>query len=535
MRAFFKSLLALPVCSFALVSAMAQLPQCPVRPNPGDEIRNPLDLQSQNGALNADLTLRNAVDSQGYMHVCYDYHNDGHRVESPTLRLNPGDELVMNLTDHLDPKSINGLIVVGGEGEMDMSGMSGAATDDPCHGKNMTAASTNVHFHGMNIPPVCHQDEVIETLIRPNDPPFQYQFQVPKNDAPGLYWYHPHPHGFASTQVNGGATGALIIGGIEKFKPQVSGLPERVLLVRQQFLNGNAWVPGPNQLTLNYQQALGYPPYGVIKVKPGQKEFWRVANTTIQSFLTLQIRFGKTPQRMELIALDGIPVQKRREVTTILLPPAGRAEFIMRGPQKNVTAIFVTAGYNTGITGNPNPPTTFASIVASDDADEPPPIVPAAIPDVAPRFAGLATAKPTKQRKLYFSERFGGINSPIQFYITVDGQKPKVFNSNDPPAIVTRVGAVEDWTIENRALETHDFHIHQIHFLVLEKNGKKVPYPELQDSITVPFWKGTGPYPSVKLRMDFRQPSIAGTFVYHCHILDHEDAGMMAKIRVDPK
>jgi len=534
MRAFFKSLLVLPVCGFALVGAMAQLPKCPLRPSQGDEIRNPLDLQSQNGELDVDLTLRNALDSQTFMHVCYDYQNGDHRVESPTLRINPGDYLVMHLTDHLDPKSINGLIEMGGEGEMEMSGMSDPASDDPCHGKHMTAASTNVHFHGMNIPPVCHQDEVVDTLIRPYDPAFEYRFQVPKNDAPGLYWYHPHPHGFASTQVNGGATGALIIGGIEKFKPQVLGLPERVFLVRQQFLNGNAWVPGPNQLTLNYQQALNFPPFGVIKVKPGQKEFWRVANTTIQAFLTLQVLFGKTPQKMELIALDGIPVKTRREVTTILIPPAGRAEFIVRGPQKNVTATFQTAGYNTGITGNPNPQTTFASIVASDDADEPPPIVPAVVPEVTPRFAGLATAKPTKQRKLYFSERFGGINSPIQFYVTVDGQKPKVFNPNDPPAIVTHVGAVEDWTIENRALETHDFHIHQIHFLVLEENGKKVPYPELQDSIAIPFWKGSGPYPSVKLRMDFRQPSIAGTFVYHCHILDHEDAGMMAKIRVDP-
>jgi FtsP/CotA-like multicopper oxidase with cupredoxin domain len=67
-----------------------------------------------------------------------------------------------------------------------------------------------------------------------------------------------------------------------------------------------------------------------------------------------------------------------------------------------------------------------------------------------------------------------GTNGPIQFYITVDGQKQKVFEANEKPVITTKVGAVEDWTIENRALETHAFHIHQIHFLVLAVDGKPV-------------------------------------------------------------
>ena len=103
-----------------------------------------------------------------------------------------------------------------------------------------------------------------------------------------------------------------------------------------------------------------------------------------------------------------------------------------------------------------------------------------------------------------------------------------------PPDIVTHVGAVEDWTIENRSGEVHAFHIHQIHFLVEEIDGHQVPNPEMQDTIIIPSWTGSGPYPSVKVRMDFRDPNIAGTFVYHCHILDHEDGGMMAKIQVNP-
>ena len=149
------------------------------------------------------------------------------------------------------------------------------------------------------------------------------------------------------------------------------------------------------------------------------------------------------------------------------------------------------------------------------------------------RFAGLATQVPTTTRSLYFSEQSIGTNGGTQFFITVQGQKPRVFHMSDPPAIVTNTGAVEDWTIENHSGEVHAFHIHQIHFLVMAINGVPVPNPDLQDTVIVPNWTGSGPYPSVTLRMDFRDPNIAGTFVYHCHILDHEDGGMMAKIQVN--
>jgi FtsP/CotA-like multicopper oxidase with cupredoxin domain len=150
------------------------------------------------------------------------------------------------------------------------------------------------------------------------------------------------------------------------------------------------------------------------------------------------------------------------------------------------------------------------------------------------KFAGLKNVPATTQRHLYFSEEFGGTNGPIQFYITVDGQKQQVFTANEKPAITAHVGDVEDWVIENRALETHDFHIHQIHFMLLEVNGQPVPNQDLRDTMEVPYWTGTGPYPSIKVRMDFRDPNTAGTFVYHCHILLHEDLGMMHKIQVLP-
>jgi len=109
-----------------------------------------------------------------------------------------------------------------------------------------------------------------------------------------------------------------------------------------------------------------------------------------------------------------------------------------------------------------------------------------------------------------------------------------MIDAMNPPAVKTKVGAVEDWTIANRTGESHAFHIHQVHFLVTAINGQTVANPALVDTVTVPNWTGQGPYPNVTVRMDFRDPEIAGKFVYHCHILDHEDGGMMATIVVEP-
>ena len=91
----------------------------------------------------------------------------------------------------------------------------------------------------------------INTLIQPGSPGFKYNMQIPPNEPPGLYWYHPHVHGFTEFQVNGGAAGALIVEGMEKYRPEVTGLTERVFVIRQQYLV--PWVPGPYQLTINYQ------------------------------------------------------------------------------------------------------------------------------------------------------------------------------------------------------------------------------------------------------------------------------------------
>ncbi len=512
--------LAIALCGFSFLKVVAQ--ECPARPTSGTVVADPFSVVSQNGALNATFTMGHSVDSSGYTHFCYKYQAPGQVVEAPTLRVNPGDVLNLDVIDGIknspDAQKMN----------------MGAPAGTPCaDGGQPTINSTNVHFHGMNVPPVCHSDDVLTTIIQPGSPGFQYNVQVPTTQPPGLYWYHPHVHGFTEFQVNGGAAGALIVEGMEKVRPEVAGLTERVFVIRQQYLV--PWIPGPYLLTLNYEVApfLGAAP--IIDMKPGEKQFWRVANASIQDFLQLQIQMNGTPQQLEMIALDGYPLAQTRNETTILVPPAGRAEFIVQAPAAGGSAVFFTQSYNTGPTGNldlSQPLANIAVTTAAADTSH----MPKATPSSADgsKFFNLAKQPATIQRNLYFSEEFGGTNGPIQFYITVAGQKQKVFEPNEQPVITTKVGAIEDWTIENHALETHAFHMHQIHFRVLEIDGKPAPDTDLRDTIEIPYWSGSGPYHSVKVRMDFSNPTTAGTFVFHCHILLHEDLGMMHKILVEP-
>lgn len=522
MRWLLSALLAIIACTGFVSTAGAQ---CPARPNSGTVVHDPYSITSQNGTLSAEFVMGYSVDQNGYSHYCYNYETGNGVVEAPTLRLNQGDNLELKVVDRI--KQQDGSVM-----KMDM----GSSTDPVCGDTGTpTVASTNVHFHGLNVPPKCHQDDVINTLIQPGTPGFGYKMQIPKDEPPGLYWYHPHIHGFTEFQVNGGAAGALIVEGMEKYRPEVAGLTERVFVIRQQFLV--PWVPGPYQLTLNYQVApfLGNSP--IIQMKPGEKQFWRVANATLQDFLELQVVVNGQAEPLELIALDGYPLANTRNETTILIPPASRAEFIVQAPPSGGTGTFNTAAYSTGPTGNPDIAQTLANIQLTNDAAPAETKMPkASAPAEASnlKFSDLANVPATTQRKLYFSEEFGGTNGPIQFYITVDGQPQRVFTADEKPVIVTKVGAVEDWTIENRALETHAFHMHQIHFRVLEIDGKPAPDQDLRDTIEIPYWSGTGPYHSVKVRMDFRDPNTAGTFVFHCHILLHEDLGMMHKILVEP-
>jgi FtsP/CotA-like multicopper oxidase with cupredoxin domain len=543
---------------------------CP-RGAEGGSVKEPADFRSQHGILRVAFTFRNALDANGHMRFC---HIDEHGNQAPTLRLHPGDTLILSLKNEISPPSAPSAQ------ESAHAKEHPPATQlhkklDPCSGGIMTAWTTNLHFHGMVIPPVCHQDDTLRTLLQPSSPPFEYRIQIPKNQPPGLYWYHPHIHGFSEDQILGGASGALIVEGIEQAKTQVAGLPERVLIIRDHKMPDlppaqkvDANTP-TKDLSINFTP-VPYPKYppAVIKMKPSERQFWRVLNASADTYLDLQLLFDGKRQSLGLLALDGVPIKYDEEnsrdallwQTRLLLPPAARAEFILTGPPAGVKALLVTNAVSRGPSDEYNarlplgaisdariaagqddndPARPLIAIVASADAPGPASILPASVN--APEkytLAPLASVRPVRIRRLYFSEELVDPKDPkslTAFYITEEGQTPAVFDSNAAgPNIVVRLGEVEDWIIENRSQEPHAFHIHQTHFLPVGLQGVPYEEPTLRDTINLPTWEGKPhPYPSVRLRMDFRDPAIVGTFPYHCHILQHVDAGMMGTIRVE--
>jgi FtsP/CotA-like multicopper oxidase with cupredoxin domain len=531
-------------------------------------VPEPEDIRSENGTLQLDMHVRNQREADGSWRFCYVV---GNGAQAPTLRLHPGELLVLRLKNELN--------VEPGAPATALRTVSGA---DPCLSGAMDLHATNLHFHGLTIPALCHQDEVLKTSIGPGDPPFEYRFRIPADEPPGLYWYHPHIHGFSTPQVLGGASGALIVEGIEQANREVAGLPERVLVIRDQNLsnpdappsssepvvpkmlidrdgdaanNGTGFGKPAKDLSINYVP-VPYPDYppASMSIRPHERQLWRVLNASAITYLNLAVLFNRKPQPLGIVALDGVPLNANGKAANqieprdhIGVPPGGRVEFIIEGPALGESGLLVTRTVDTGQGGENDPNRAIALIVPAETAPEPRSILPASAPraDSPARAAAAASTRPwlgdvqpVRVRKLFFSERLRDANNPnsaTDFFLTVDGEEPRAFDPGAAqPNIVVKHGDVEDWIIENRSTELHAFHIHQLHFILVGFNGMSVNEPFLRDTVNVPYYNGRAlQYPSVRLRMDFRDPNAVGTLVYHCHLLEHEDGGMMGTVRVD--
>jgi FtsP/CotA-like multicopper oxidase with cupredoxin domain len=563
--------LLLLVCFAApgLTRAAGPADACP-RPAPGSAVPEPPELRSHDGVLRLDLTIRNDPGPRGSKRYCY-LLPDG--TQSPTLRLHPGDLLILRLKNALTDDTPSGSGTPAATAHAAHMHAAAAAVGDPCTSGAMTSTATNLHFHGLTVPPVCHQDEVVRTSIQPQDPPFEYRFRIPQEEPPGLYWYHPHIHGFSSVQVQGGASGALIVEGLERANHAVAGLPERVLVIRDQDLlnpdappsksepvvpkmlidrdgdsanNGTGFGRPAKDLSVNFVP-VPYPDYppASLAMKPAERQLWRVLNASAVTYLNLAVLFRRAPQQLGIVGIDGVPLHAAANDAAAIVwqdhigvPPGARVEFIVTGPPLGVPALLVTRTVDTGQGGENDPNRALAAITAATDAPEPGARLPTATPPLpAPTRPWLGDVAPARVRKLYFSEKLSdpkNPNSATTFYITLEGKEPTPFDpSSGVPDIVVQQGDVEDWIIENRSAELHAFHIHQLHFLLLDWSGIPVSEPFLRDTVNVPYFNGrTLAYPSVRLRMDFRDPDSIGTFLYHCHLLEHEDGGMMGLVRV---
>src|SRR5580704_8252651 len=226
-------------------SAFAQTEQpCP-RYTAGSTIVEPEDLFSSRGVLRLNLTYMTRVDADGNTLYCF-MNSDG--AQSPTLHVHPGDRLMIDFKNGLPSSTpstsmhrMRGMIMT-------------SSPSNTCGAVVMNNSSFNIHYQGTNTSPTCHQDEVITTLVNAGQS-FQYDVHFPRDEPPGLYWYHPHVHGISEAAVQGGASGAIIVEGIENVNPIVAGLPQQLLIIRDNPVPGNP-TPGGNipswDLSLNY-------------------------------------------------------------------------------------------------------------------------------------------------------------------------------------------------------------------------------------------------------------------------------------------
>jgi FtsP/CotA-like multicopper oxidase with cupredoxin domain len=513
----------------------------------GSVVQNPPALFSSNGVLEVKFSYQQRFDTNGRELLCF---MTPAGLEDPTLHVKPGERLVLTVTNNTSSSSA----------------MMPMLNPPNCGDAQVTMSSVNIHYHGANVSPGCHQDNVIKTVINPGET-FQYDIAFPKNEPSGLYWYHPHIHMLAERDSQAGATGAIVVEGIENQQPAVSDLRQRILVVRDQPVPGTPGTTGNTptlDLSLNFipitsptdPTATNFVP-AILNMQSGEREFWRVVNAASDSILDVQYVFDGVPQTLQLVTVDGVPLNSQdgaqpgavTPVTHFVMPPASRAEFIVSPPPPQVRlAQLITLRINGGpvFLNLPQRPLATIRLVGGSEmvqgaaGREEQKIKPfTTMSTTQKRFGGLRTAPVAMTRTLYFDEVIFK-----QYFMVVEGQPKQLFDPNEAPAIVATQGTAEEWTVENRTAENHAFHIHQIHFLVESQNNFEVNGSQQApavtgqylDTVQVPFWdqNPNHPYPSVKLRLDFRGADI-GDFVFHCHILGHEDLGMMAIVRVQPR
>lgn len=454
-----------------------------VQVEPGGKFAEPSELRSAKGLLRARLDVdRGTVLIGGHTASALSF-NGG--IPGPTLRLKAGDRLGIALH--------NGL-------------------DDP----------TNLHVHGLHVSPQGNGDNPF-VMVEPGES-FDYEYLLPPEHPPGLYWYHPHHHGFVADQVFGGLYGAIIV---EDPVP-IQAARERLLVISDITMDGLGRVPAASRM----EQMLGREGELVLvngqvnprlTARPDERERWRILNTCVSRYLHLRL----DGQRVQLLGVDSGRFGAPKTVDAIVLAPGNRADLLIT--MVGGTGVLRTVPYDRGgpgwiMGGGERPrsgtPAGHASLATLTVAGESVAAAPEVPVQRAPR--DLRGSAVTARRELVFAMGMGGMmgggGSMMSF--TINGREfdPKRVNAT------VEAGSVEEWTLTNASPMAHPVHLHVWPMQVVEAAGRALDGLIWQDVVNVPA-RG-----QVRVRIAF--DDFVGRTVYHCHILDHEDKGMMGVIEV---
>jgi suppressor of ftsI len=368
---------------------------------------------------------------------------------------------------------------------------------------NQLDEPTNLHEHGFHVSPIGISDDVLRVM--PGGTANSVRVEIPRTMTTGTYWYHAHLHGIVEEQVFAGLSGVIIVEGLVDHLPHaLRNIPDHLVALKDLQVRGGAIVDrnidsgAPTTRTVNGQVN------PVLRVQTNRVQLLRLANISADIWYRLALE----GVRFRVIAEDANPVGQVWHARRLLLPPGKRYDVLVRWPREG-TYLLQTLPMSTGPTGDTYPGRRLATVRVTG---------PSAPDSRWPRSLGplprLAHAHIDRVRHLTFSED----SATNRFFI--NGRQYDATRVNQ----VVRLGAVEEWVIRNTSRELHPFHLHVDDFQVVAINGHRYDARGLQDTVPLPIG-GT-----VRIRMHFRD--FLGAFVYHCHILAHEDAGMMGIVEV---
>lgn len=440
------------------------------RPVSGLPLSEPTQLHSRRGVLRVELTAaRGMTEVSGSPVVAQPFNG---RLVGPTLHVKPGETIEATI-------------------------------------RNATDQDTNIHWHGLHVRPTGISDNVFRTF-KPGQT-VRSVVRLPRDHAPGTYWYHVHLHGYTEGQVMGGLSGLLVVEGLKELLPRpLRQIRERQLAIRNLQTDGDAVVTDgegidttkPTALLVN---ALLNPR---LSLRSGETQLWRIGNIGSDLFYDVSLE----GHRMTVIAEDGSPVWRVHAANHLVLPPGKRYDVLVQGGRPGRYA-FKTLRYDEGFQYLPRQDLAQVTVTG------------AAAPRAA--YAGLPRTldtpsepigRRTVSRRRSFTFSFG---TGRDFTALINGQQFREGVNN----VVPFLGTVEEWTLINKSNEDHPFHIHVNDFQVMSVNGKPFRANGLQDVVVIP--KNGG-------RVVIRNPfdDFDGHYVFHCHILGHEDAGMMQTVDV---
>ena len=366
--------------------------------------------------------------------------------------------------------------------------------------RNSTTMMTNLHTHGLHVPPVKNGDNPM-IMIDPKKS-FNYEIKIPKNQKSGTFWYHPHHHEFVAKQVHAGLAGAIIITDDVDTQSAFAQTTDRVLIFADPRIGTDSSVMETSMMDQMHGRSgpavmINGQPSPTIYGNAGKTERWRLINACPSTYLDLTVENCD----IYLLSTDGGRLDKPLLVPGINMTPGQRYEVLIK-PKKSGMLRISNSGNVIGFFKTAN--TNFIKLESL----------------VLPAYS---IAKPTSTRTLNIKGagmmNMGGGMGNHEMSFTFDGKAfdPKVVNQK------VKLGTTEQWIINNPTNMHHPFHIHAWDFQIAD-NG---------DGSSVRGWKDTVNIPSqgsVKINIDFRD--FGGTTVYHCHILDHEDGGMMGIVQV---